>query len=161
MPKMSIFNYFKPKQIVPSKNSEIAELLGPSVLNEANESVLKIIESPTKVQNSPKTPASVTRGKYITYSSRDRADIGKYCSQHGPASTVRNYKEMFPNLNESTVCGMKKKYESLNLKKRKLDFEGDITELHPKKCGRPLLVGAELDTKVQKYVTVFREITEL
>jgi hypothetical protein len=41
---------------------------------------------------------------------------------------------MFPNLNESTVCGMKKKYESLNLKKRKLDFEGDITELHPKKC---------------------------
>jgi hypothetical protein len=35
--KMSIFNYFKPKQIVPSENSEIADLLGPSVLNEANE----------------------------------------------------------------------------------------------------------------------------
>jgi hypothetical protein len=85
MPKMSIFNYFKPKQIVPSENSEIADLLGPSVLNEANESVLKIIGSPTKVQNSPKTPASVTRGKYITYSPKDRADIGKFCSQHGPA----------------------------------------------------------------------------
>jgi hypothetical protein len=38
-----------------------------------------------------------------------------------------------------------------------LDFEGDITELHPKKRGRPLLVGAELDTKVQKYVTVLRD----
>ena len=121
-------------------------------------SVLKIIGSPTKVQNSPKTPASVTRGKYITYSSTDRADIGKNCSQHGPASTVRNYKDMFPNLNESTVRGMKKKYnETLNLTKRKLDFEGDITELHPKKRGRPLLVGAELDTKVQKYVTVLRD----
>jgi len=47
---MSIFNYFKPKQIAPSENSEIADLLGPSVLNEANESVLKIIGSPTKVR---------------------------------------------------------------------------------------------------------------
>ena len=27
MPKMSIFNHFKPKQIVPSENSEIADLL--------------------------------------------------------------------------------------------------------------------------------------
>ena len=34
---MRIFNYFKPKQIVPSDNSEIADLLGPSVLNEAND----------------------------------------------------------------------------------------------------------------------------
>ena len=106
----------------------------------------------------PKTPASVTSGKYIAYSPKDRADIGKYCSQHGPASTVRNYKEMFPNVNESTVRGMKKKYnESLNLKNRKLDFEDDITELHPKKRGRPLLVGAKLDTKVQKCVTVLRD----
>ena len=65
---------------------------------------------------------------------------------------------MFPNLNESTVRGMKKKYnESLNLKNRKLDFEDDITELHPKKRGRPLLVGAKLDTKVQKCVTVLRD----
>jgi hypothetical protein len=53
---------------------------------------------------------------------------------------------------------MKKKYnESLNLKNRKLDFEDDITELHPKKRGRPLLVGAKLDTKVQKCVTVLRD----
>jgi len=27
---MIILNYFKPKQIVPSENSEIADLLGPS-----------------------------------------------------------------------------------------------------------------------------------
>ena len=104
MPKMSIFNYFKPKQIISSKNSEIVNLLGPSLLNEANESVLQIIGSPTKVQNSPKTPASVMRGKYITYSPKDRADIGKYCSHHGPASTVRKYKEMFPNLNNFVIC---------------------------------------------------------
>jgi hypothetical protein len=38
-----------------------------------------------------------------------------------------------------------------------LDFEDDITELHPKKRGRPLLVGAKLDTKVQKCVTVLRD----
>ena len=51
MPKMSIFNYFKPKQIVPSDNSEIADLLGPSVLNEANKSVLIIIGSPEFAKN--------------------------------------------------------------------------------------------------------------
>ena len=46
---MSIFYYFNPKQIVPSENSEIADLLGPSVLNEANESVLKIIGPSLKI----------------------------------------------------------------------------------------------------------------
>ena len=29
---MSIFNYFKPKQIVPSENFEIAHLLGPYII---------------------------------------------------------------------------------------------------------------------------------
>ncbi|CAC5362591.1 unnamed protein product [Mytilus coruscus] len=53
---------------------------------------------------------------------------------------------------------MKRKYEEhLNLKKRKLNFDGDVDEIHSKKRGRPLLICTELDSKVQKYIDVLRD----
>lgn len=56
---------------------------------------------------------------------------------------------------------MRKKYqESLVSRKRKLDFDendSDVTEIFPKKRGRPFLVGNELDSKLQKYLYVLRE----
>lgn len=157
---MSILNFFKPKNIVPSENSELADIVGPSALKEANERISQIIGSPSNnnSQSSPKTPMSTKRGNYLAYTPQDRAEIGKYCSQNGPASTVRKFSGKFPKLAESTVRSMKKSYEaSLKTRKRKLDFDGEITELVPKKRGRPLLLGAELDTKIQKYINVLRD----
>lgn len=56
---------------------------------------------------------------------------------------------------------MRKKYqESLVSRKRKLDFDendSDVTEIFPKKRGRPFLVGNELDCNLQKYLYVLRE----
>ena len=135
----------------------MAVVLGSAALKEANDRVECIVGSPSGSQSSSQTPSSAKRGKYIIFSPKDRAEIGKYCSQNGPASAVMKFKGMFPNLAESTVCGMRKKYEETsNSRKRKLDFEGQIIEIVSKKRGRPLLLGAELDTKVQKYVSVLR-----
>jgi len=155
---MSILNFFKPKKVIPSESSEMAVVLGSAALKEANDRVECIVGSPSGSQSSSQTPSSAKRGKYIIFSPKDRAEIGKYCSQNGPAAAVKKFKGMFPNLAESTVRGMRKKYEeTLNSRKRKLDFEGEITEIVSKKRGRPLLLGAELDTKVQKYVSVLRD----
>lgn len=157
---MSILSFFKPKNILPTEKSELADIVGQSALQSANERVSEIIGSPSNdaPKSSTKTPSSSKRGNYLAYTPTDRAEIGKYCSQNGPAATVRKFSGKFPKLAESTVRSMKKSYEaSFNSKKRKLDFDGEITELVPKKRGRPLLLGAELDTKVQRYITVLRD----
>lgn len=121
----------------------------------------KIIDTPIKSAESPKTPGSKKREKYTVYSPRDRAAIGKFCAENGPVAAVRKFSKDFPSLSESTVRGMRKKYqESLVSRKRKLDFDEndcDVTEIFPKKRGRPFLVGNELDSKLQKYLYVLRE----
>ena len=104
------------------------------------------------------TPVSTKHGTYLTYTPQDRAEIGKYCLQNCPAATIRKFSRTFTKLVESTVRSMKKSYEaSFNSKKRKLDFDGEITELVPTKHGRPLLIGAELDAKVERYINVLRD----
>lgn len=117
-------NYFKIKCPVPKEKSAIADLLGPSALNEANENVRELVQSSDSPTSTPKK-----RGKYISYSPKHRADIGKYAVENGPAATVRKFKNDFPTLNESTVRGMRKKYEdSRRSRKRKLDVDSEVTE---------------------------------
>ena len=42
-------------------------------------------------------------------------------------------------------------------KKRAADDDGDVTLLPPKKCGRPVLLGEDLDRKVLMYLKKVRE----
>ena len=53
------------------------------------------------------------RSKYNKYSDEDRYKIGRYGSENGPIAAVRKFKTKYPNLNESTVREMKKRYEEL------------------------------------------------
>ena len=108
---MSILNFFKPRKVIPFENSELADVIGPAALKEANTNIVRLIGSPVTVSNSPKTPHSSKRWKYITFSPIDRAEIGRYCLENEPIATVRKFKEKFPNIAESTARGMKKKYE--------------------------------------------------
>ena len=51
------------------------------------------------------------REKYIQYLTVQRYEIGKYDSEYSAASTLRKYKDEFPQLNENTVRPMWQKYE--------------------------------------------------
>ena len=147
---MSILKYLQKKDPIPSENtgSALEELLGPRVLSEVNETMRNVLHT-------PETPKS--RGKYAAYSPQDRAMLGKYCAEHGATATIRKFKETFPNLSDSTVRSMRSKYNKLvTNKKRKLDFT-EIDEIQSKKRGRPLLLGCELDQKVQHYIKTLRE----
>ena len=73
--------------------------------------------------------------------------IGKYASENGAPSTVRKYKKQFQKLNESTARSMKQKYED----KREIQ-----KPMKQGKRGRPLMLGEELDTKIQSYLKAVR-----
>ena len=48
----------------------------------------------------------------MVYTDKDRYSIGKYASCHGMAASVTAWKKTYPNLNESTVRGFKKRYKT-------------------------------------------------
>ena len=95
------------------------------------------------------------RGAYKVYTSKDCYSIGKYANCHGLAASVRAWKKTYPNLNESTVRGFKKRY------KAKLK-EASRRKISPKKKpankmrGRPTLLGQKLDTLVQTFLRASR-----
>ena len=52
------------------------------------------------------------RTKYIKWTERDRYEIGKYASVYGPAATVKNFKQRFPTINESTARTFRNRVEA-------------------------------------------------
>lgn len=92
------------------------------------------------------------RGPYHRYTSDERARIGKFAVECGVKAAVRRYSKEYPKINESTVRGFKTLYLEELSRKRRMGDDDEITELQPKKRGRPLILGETLDDAVQKYV---------
>ncbi|KAJ8313592.1 hypothetical protein KUTeg_008153 [Tegillarca granosa] len=147
---MSILKYLKKDSCLPNPNGELAKAVNPHLTVEANALVKKCLM----------TPESAKRGKYTLYSPSNRAEIGLYVSENGPASAVRNFKDKFPNLNESTVRTFRDKFRSeIKSRKRKLDFDNtdiNVETLEPNKRGRKTLLSDDLDKKVQNYLKALR-----
>ena len=108
-----------------------------------------------KVDASVRKKLKQSRGSYKAYSDKDRFSIGKDASMYGPASTTRKWKKTYPNLNESTVRGFKKRYDAhIN--------DADRKKKSPKKVivnklrGRPCLLGDKIDPLVQNYLQATR-----
>ncbi len=100
------------------------------------------------------------RGTYAKYMAKDRAEIAKYAMDHGSTAAVRNFKERFPNLSESTVRDFRNKYAEA-VKEDSESHDGscisdagnaDITELKTKKRGRPVALGEDLDNKLRAFL---------
>ena len=89
---MSLLKYLKKKDgsLLPSPNGPLSEHLSPRGIEECNSRVSEIMEKQTNSSNkSPmRTP---TRGKYVIYSPNDRAKIGKYAAENGPAAAIRKF----------------------------------------------------------------------
>ena len=95
------------------------------------------------------------RGKYTKYSDSERHAIRKYASEYSTTSTLRRYKDEFPELSKSTVRTMEKKYEEWLRKALQQKCEPSST-LKAARCRRPLLLGPT-DLKVQSYLLVNKQ----
>lgn len=96
-----------------------------------------------------------SRSSYKKYTPKDRYRIGKYASETGSTAAVRKFKDKFPKLNESTVREFRKKYQDQLKAAEKIGSAPD-KELIPLPRGRPLLLGADIDEKVRKFIMALR-----
>ena len=75
-----------------------------------NETSLGLLDYAAVVEASNKSIPK-KRGSYLFFSPNERYEIGKRASEYGTASTLRRFKNTFPNLKESTVRSIRQKYE--------------------------------------------------
>ena len=111
-----------------------------------------------------KEAASSGRGKYNEYTAEERARIGKYAAENGPARAVRHFSHLLGRtIPETTARRLKAEYlasvrsakacpgPSLSIS------DATVTELPKMSAGRPLLLGKDLDSQVQAYIYSIKE----
>ena len=97
------------------------------------------------------------RGVYQKLSSKEKAAIGKYASEHGVASAVRRYKDK--NLKESSVRDWRNSYQKELAERSKMAKIGEevcVDALPGKKRGKPPLLGEKLDGHLQEIILGMR-----
>ena len=72
---------------------------------------MEVVDHET-VDTSVRKKRKQSLGSYKVYSDKDHFLIGKDTSKYGPSSATRKWKKTYPNLNESTVRGFRKRYEA-------------------------------------------------
>ena len=94
-------------------------------------------------------------GKYATYTSTERARIGKYAAENGTKRANRFFSQHWKRNNpEATVRRLRGEYLQ-QLDKQKVTGK-PMKSLPSKPQGRPLLVGAELDQAIKDYIVSLR-----
>lgn len=92
------------------------------------------------------------------YSDTERARIGSYAHQHGVAPAARYYSRMLKvRVTDSTVRSIRDVYREHLKFRRHCGITEPIRTLPEKARGRPLLLGNDLDKKLQLYVKKLRE----
>ena len=149
---MSILPYLKRRcgdVVLPDPGGELSRRIPSNAISSANRHVSEILKH-------TKRP----RGKYNSYTPELRAEIGKVASQIGiKAAAFRFTKRLGKHVNESTVRSIKKAYREALLIRRKSGKVKDevMSSVHPKKRGKPLLLGKKTDSVVQEYILKLRE----
>ena len=91
-------------------------------------------------------PFKKGREKYNEYTPEERAMIGKYATENGPARTIHHFSDR--KLPETTARRLKSKYLLVmksQIKESKVDGTvPQVSSLSKKPQGRPLLLGQEL-----------------
>ena len=133
---MALFKYFTRLE----KPTNSGSLLTKTEVEEGNKAVAKVLES------TPKTGAS--RGKYNSYTSVQRAELGKYAAENGATSVAKYFPSKWNvSINESTARRLKTEYLEKLREASKSKFGESVTvdSLETKQKGRLLLLGEELD----------------
>ena len=123
---------------LPHLDSSLSQVVPLSAIAKANETVTQALEQSKNGE----------RGPYLKLTLAQRYQVGKRAAEHRIAASIRYFKTKFPDLElkEATVWRLKNLYLS-ELQKKSLESRCDHTvqELIPKKRGRPLILGEELD----------------
>ena len=83
--------------------------------------------------------------------------IGKYAAVHGvKAASTYFSRKLGREISTLSVHSIKAAYLEC-ARKQRADLSDEITKLHPKKRGRPLLLGAQVEEQVQMYLKKIRE----
>ena len=148
---MALLRYLKPVDGLPDPKGPLTSYISAQAIAEAN----KEVQKPTSHSSATKKK----RGNYKKYTATQRSKIGKYSCQYGAAAAARHFsKKLGSEVSESTVKSIKKAYlEELRKRPRTDDGGEPISALPVKKRGRKLLLGDDLDQKVQIYLRKVRE----
>ena len=129
---------------IPTPGGSLDGVLLPKAIRSANELVRHVTTS---------NPATKKTRKYQILSAEFKDKIGKYAAENGNTAAARHFSnELEKPLSEATIWGFKSRYLEELSRKRKADEDPIVESLPQKKRGHPLLLGDELDHKVQAYV---------
>ena len=144
---MALLRYLQSKDGLPDPRGTLSSSIPSPAIAAANREIRKVSEEQKK------------RGQYIKYSPNIHAEIGKYATLHGVAAAARVFSaKMKQRVSETTVRSIKDAY-TVEIKRKRASQESvrDVSSLPSKKRGRPLLLGQDLDGKVQQYLKKVRE----
>ena len=97
-------------------------------------------------------------GEYKKYTPAQCSAIGKYSFLHGAAAVAKPFSKLCGSeINDSTVKSIKKAYLEELRKRPRSENSEDITAIPTKKRGRKLLLGEDLDMKVQVHLRKVRK----
>ena len=138
---------------LPSVSQCSSKILTPKDIRSANESVVKCL-------NKPSVSKVLSREKYNAYTPEQRAQVGKYAAENGPARAARHFSTLWNmTVPESSVRRLKTEYLQ-KVKEVSVKCEENeapvVASLPTKPQGRPLMLGKTLDTTVQEYITALR-----
>ena len=145
---MALLRYLQSKDNLPNPRGTLSSSMPSQAIAAANREVRKAAEIEKK------------HGPYKKYSASERADIGNYAIQHGVAAASRVFSSKLKLvISETTVRSIKDAYLKEIKRKRSSDPDNqqEIRSLPVKKRGRPVLLGNDLDSKVQHYLRKVRE----
>ena len=150
---MSLLKYFQAKgPTLPSSSTRAYSSLSRKDLDYANKEVKRALAAEDSGEK-----VVTRRGKYNSYTPKERAQIGKYALENGNSRAARHFSKVLDRqIRESTARRLKDEYVRA-LAQKKNDPEGPVVKCLPTKAqGRPLLLGQELDKAVQEYIEATR-----
>lgn len=134
---MSLLNYFK------RKTPEERGIFLPTPVTTESISEEEVAACNKEVETAIVKNERQTK-QYCSYSAKERASIGRYAAQHGPTAAARHFSKLLGHpVPESTARKFRNLYrtELETNRKRHAESLPSISELPPKKRGRPLLIG--------------------
>ena len=161
---MSILNYYKRTKRdsasslstnLPDPEGPLSSSVPPGVIASAKKKVAEKLDEKPDDRKKP-------RGPYQTLTDAQKLMVARRAAEYGTTAAIRYFASEYrrkielPPLKETTVCRLKDLY------KEQLRVEGDIPSVEdfarfaPKKNGRPLKIGEDLDKQVREYITYLR-----
>lgn len=147
---MALLKYFKKVSALPNPDGPLSDHMPSAAIASANSEVKDLVTEDKKAKK---------RGRYETYSDKDKARVAKRAAEFGVTSSLRHFSKEFADrpLKESTVRTWMKAYKKESAVRYKLGQNPSIDQFATKKRGHPFLLGEELDRQLQEYIKGLRE----